>query len=307
MMKNEDGINFHFLRVISHLGHPDNRNSYFLKNQLFEQLEIPKNFYSDVWNKLWYDSPRMIDANEKQLRNPEMKINHAGLKFIEQVEDGYYKEHGEPMYPRYGKALPLDETCEVLFQMHKEETDFKVLWTRETYIGKPENLNVAKDKLLHDKVIKQYPSKHKITQLNLDLLNTTSYKEALTVLEDRKQKEFSNVYNDHSTKVEGDYINAPKNKGIVGKNLKDIEQTNNPAPKVSEKKPWWKQALGWIWEQIKKPIVAAISAYLLGFFTPHPKPKEDGKSSTQSQPQSTAQQATGDTLGKIETVDSLHH
>jgi hypothetical protein len=77
--------------------------------------------------------------------------------------------------------MSLDETCELVFQMHKQGDNYQVVWTKSTYIDKPADLDVAKELLLEKNIIytKEGASPIERTILNPGLHEAKSFRQAI--------------------------------------------------------------------------------------------------------------------------------
>lgn len=109
-----------------------------------------------------------------------------------------------------------------------------------------------------------------------------------------KEKELSvgGIYNSFNTTTSNTTHGA--NSPIASEHSKN-EQTFNPEPKAPEKKKWWKALFEWLWEQVKKPLVTAISSAIVGFFTGRATKTEQPQLNNQKQSQTTNKQNTKDT------------
>ena len=79
--------------------------------------------------------------------------------------------------------MPLDETCELVFQMHKQGENYQVVWTKSTYIDKPADLDVAKELLLKKNIIytREGTSTIELTILNPRFYEAKSFQQAISV------------------------------------------------------------------------------------------------------------------------------
>jgi class 3 adenylate cyclase len=83
----------------------------------------------------------------------------------------------------------LDKTCELLFQMHRKNENYQVVWTKSVYVDKPTDLDAAKGLLLKKNVIfsRQSASSTELTQLNPEVYEAKSFKEAISILAKQSQ------------------------------------------------------------------------------------------------------------------------
>ena len=116
------------------------------------------------------------------------------------------------------------------------------------------------------------------------------------------------IHNDHSVKVGGDYIHAPENTGqILNKSTlteASVSQQINPESKEPKKKHWLLQGLKWVWEQIKKPIGAALTATIVTALTTLKVSQSCNRLEVPKQSQSTTQQTSKDTSVNAQLLDS---
>jgi len=77
----------------------------------------------------------------------------------------------------------LDETCELLFQMHKKNNNYQVVWTKSIYPDKPNDLDAAKELLLRKNIIysRQSASSRELTFLNPEVYEARSFNEAMSI------------------------------------------------------------------------------------------------------------------------------
>jgi hypothetical protein len=86
------------------------------------------------------------------------------------------------------RVLPPDNVCEILFQMHKNE-NHSVPWIKDTYKGKPKNIDTAKEILIQRGIIHSKTKGNiKTTYLNSEYFEVASYEEAKRMIDVAKHK-----------------------------------------------------------------------------------------------------------------------
>jgi hypothetical protein len=86
------------------------------------------------------------------------------------------------------RVLPPDNVCEILFQMHKND-NHSVPWIRDTYKGKPKNIDTAKEMLIQRGIIHSKTKGNiKTTYLDPEYFEVASYEEAKRIVDAAKHK-----------------------------------------------------------------------------------------------------------------------
>jgi hypothetical protein len=86
------------------------------------------------------------------------------------------------------RVLPPDNVCEILFQMHKND-NYSVPWIKDTYKGKPKNMDTAKEILIQKGIIySKTKGNIKTTYLKPEYFEVASYEEAKKMIDAVKNK-----------------------------------------------------------------------------------------------------------------------
>lgn len=171
-------------KVILHLALPENLEKEFEFYKLLQQLGIPKDLGKSTFNTLFYN--HHIDG-PPTIKDPVIHITDKGKEYAKEIEETYFQTHGTPLNPLNTTKMSLEQTCELLYQMHKNN-GFEIIWTKNTYDNQPDNLSTAREVMLKQGIIfpKSSTGKTMITLLNPDLFDIDSYKNALHILVDKK-------------------------------------------------------------------------------------------------------------------------
>lgn len=234
-------------KAILHLALQENKGKEFDFYPLLNQLSIPEDIHHFVLNTMFN---RGYINGQPSIGSPTIHITDQGLQYVEQLKQNYFLRTGHPLNPNTSTDMPLEQTCETLFQMHKNDT-FAHWWTKDSYNDKPANLIVAKELLLSKGVIysKESASGQTSTHLNPDFYNTETCKESLEQISEQNKPKPS-VLIDQSVTTHGD--NSP----AAAKDL-TFTQTNNPEP---PKKKWYQK---WIDEFIKNIVQFIVTGSIL--------------------------------------------
>lgn len=229
--------------AILHLAKQENQGKDFDFYSMLTQLSIPSDIQKYVFQTMF--NRGYIDGTPT-INNPIVHITKKGLQYADELKEKHFQEYNKPLNPTNTQDMPLEETCEILFQMHKNET-FSHWWTKESYNNRPSNLSVAKELLLSKGILNSTTSLkgHSSTHLNPDFYNTTTCKEALNIVAEQNKSKPS-VLIDNSITTHGP--NSP----AAGKDL-SFKQTNNPE---TPKKKWYQK---WIDEFIKNAVQFAFT------------------------------------------------
>ncbi|MCC7525333.1 MAG: hypothetical protein IT250_10960 [Chitinophagaceae bacterium] len=253
--------------TILHLAKQENQDKDFDFYSLLTDLSIPADIHKFIFQTMFH---RGYISGPPTISNPIVHITKPGLQYADQLKEQYFQKTGLPLDPTNSTNMELDQTCEILFQMHKNDK-YSHFWTKSSYNGKPANLSVAKELLLSKRVLYSKSSSGLTsTHLNSDFYNTQTCKEALDIITEQSKPKPS-VHIDNSITTHGD--NSP----AAGKEL-SFNQTNNPdAPK----KKWYQK---WVDEFIKNAVqfIFTILISFGGGLT-------IGKSCTPTKPQSNFQ------------------
>jgi hypothetical protein len=243
-MNKEEGIDI----AILHLAKKENYDKDFNLYSLLTKLSIPEDIQEDVFHTMFQLG--YIDGPPK-ISNPIIHVTKKGLHYADELRRKHFLEHNKPLNPNNTQDMLLEDTCEILFQMHKNN-EFSHLWSYESYNNKPSNISVAKELLLSKGVL--YPKTslkgHTSTHLNPDFFNTATCKEALDIVAEQNKPKPS-LFIDYSITTHGD--NSP----AAGKEL-SFNQTNNPE---TPKKKWYQK---WVDEFVKN-IVQYFFTALISF------------------------------------------
>jgi len=270
--------------AILHLAKPENIDKDFDIYALFTQLSIPddikKFVFQTMFHRGYIDGPPTIG-------NPIVHVKKKGLDYADELKEKYFQEHGKPLNPINTPEMTLDETCEILFQMHKNDS-FSHWWTKESYNNQPSNLPVAKELLLSKGVLYAKTSNkgHISTHLNPDFYNTKTCKESLDIISEQNKPKPS-VLIDKRITTHG--ANSPASNRDLSFN-----QTNNPD---TPKKKWYQK---WVDEFIKNIVQFIVTGFILflsGLIT--------GKSCNQSTSQLKTQPNDPNTLQISSDTNSL--
>jgi hypothetical protein len=241
-------------KVILHLALQENKAKEFDFYSLLNQLSIPEDLHHFVLNTMF---SRGYINGQASIRSPFIHITEQGLQYVEQLKQNHFLRTGQPLNPRTSSDMPLEETCEILFQMHKNDT-FTHWWTKDSYNDKPSNLIAAKE-LLHSKGVlysKLLPTEQISTHLNPDFYKTKTCKESLEqIAEQNKHK--PSIHIDQSITTHGN--NSP----AAAKDL-TFNQTNNPEP---TKKKWSQKWVDEFIKNIVQFIVTGAILFLSGLIT----------------------------------------
>lgn len=179
------------IKTLRHLALPENQTKKFDFFLLLQELNVPAEIHQAVLNSLFHH--RFI-FGESTIGSPTINITSEGLQLVEQKEVIFFKKNKRPLNPINTTSMDIEQTCERLFQMHKNPR-YQVIWTKSTYNNEPENLDVAKEKLIAERIIYS-KERWDETYLNTDLLNVESYKEARVIIIKRnKDERNATIYN----------------------------------------------------------------------------------------------------------------
>lgn len=270
-MNKGEGINI----VILHLALPENKDKDFDFYALLTQLSVPDDIQKFVFQTMFH---RGYIVGPPTIGNPIVHITKKGLEYADQLKSEHFELTGLPLNPINSTNMQLEQTCEILFQMHKNDS-YNHWWTKDSYNNKPSNLSVAKELLLSKNIIYSRTSAggQVSTHLNPDLYNVQTCKEALEIIAEQNKPKPSLII-DQSITTHGQ--NSPASHGDLSFN-----QTNNPE---TPKKKWYQK---WVDEFIKNivqyafvAIVSLVSGVGIG--------KSCNQSKTQSSNSKTLQTST---------------
>jgi hypothetical protein len=230
--------------AILHLAKEENKDKNFDIYSLFNDLSIPTDIQKFVFQTMFH---RGYVNGPPAFKNPIVHITEKGLDYANELKEKHFQKTGLPINPINPTDMQLEETCEILFQMHKNDS-YNHWWTKDSYNNKPSNLSVAKELLISKGVIYEKTStggQHS-THLNPDFYNTASCKEALEITAERNKPKPSLVI-DQSITTHGQ--NSPASHHDLSFN-----QTNNPN---TPKKKWYQT---WVDEFIKNIVQYAFVA-----------------------------------------------
>jgi hypothetical protein len=228
--------------AILHLAKQENQDKDFDFYSLLTDLSIPNDIHKFVFQTMFH---RGYITGPPTISNPIVHITKPGLQYADQLKEQYFQKTGLPLDPINSTNMELNQTCEILFQMHKNDK-YSHYWTKSSYNDKPSNLSVAKELLLSKGVLYSKSSRGLTsTHLNPDFYNIQTCKEALDIIKEQSKPKPS-VHIDNSITTHGD--NSP----AAGKEL-SFNQTNNPA---APKKKWYQK---WIDEFIKNAVQFAFT------------------------------------------------
>lgn len=265
----------YYNRVILFLAMPQNRDKEFGYDDLAIDLRIPQEYIEPVQNALWNSVDKCINA-KRALKNPLISITDSGLKYANKLEELYFEQTGLPIFTNF-IDMTIQDTCELIFQKHKESSSFSLVWHSDTFKpNTPRNVHEAKEIMLRKEVI-FYPQHSKIkTILNDDIHSASSYKEAVTILEEKKLALLAKIENSFN-QTTSNTTNAPNSP--ITTNGGTTQQTF-VEPKKEGEKNLFLRIVEWAWEQIKKPFIAAIGSFIIGFISGHTT-SGNGKSDNQ--------------------------
>lgn len=229
--------------AILHLAKEENKDKDFDIYSLFNDLSIPTDIQKFVFQTMFH---RGYVNGPPAFKNPIVHITGKGIDYANELKEKHFQKTGLPLNPINATDMQLEETCEILFQMHNNDS-YNHWWTKDSYNNKPSNLSVAKELLISKGVIYEKTSTggQYSTHLNPDFYNTQTCKEALDIIKEQSKQKPS-VHIDNSITTHGD--NSP----AAGKEL-SFNQTNNPA---TPKKKWYQK---WVDEFIKNAVQFAFT------------------------------------------------
>ena len=181
-MDNSNELYPEYLRIVLLLSSDGVKDTGIKYNSLFEITKTTDNkdkLYNAIFTqeRLAYGEPGL---------NPIVKITPKGIDVARKIKEQIYTETGVP----FGKQeidLPLEETSEMIFQLHKNDRH-EVNWTMETF-GEyhPKNASVAKANLIR-KGILFHPnsSNDRKTALDSDFINLNSYSDCMKKIEEKE-------------------------------------------------------------------------------------------------------------------------
>ncbi len=239
-MNKGEGINI----AILHLALQENKDKDFDFYSLLTQLSVPDDIQKFVFQTMFH---RGYVVGPPTIGKPIVHLTKKGLEYAEQLKTEYFELTGQPLNPINSTDMQLEQTCEVLFQMHKNDS-YNHWWSKDSYNNKPSNLAVAKELLISKGVIYEKTStggQHS-THLNPDFYNIATCKEALEITAEQNKPKPSLVI-DQSITTHGQ--NSPASHHDLSFN-----QTNNPD---TPKKKWYQT---WVDEFIKNIVQYAFVA-----------------------------------------------
>jgi hypothetical protein len=234
-------------KAILHLALQENKGKEFDFYSLLNQLSIPEDIHHFVLNTMFN---RGYIGGQPSIGSPTIHITDQGLQYVEQLKQNHFIRTGQPLNPNTSSDMPLEETCEILFQMHKNDT-FTHWWTKDSYNDKPSNLIASKELLLSKGVLysKLLPTEQISTHLNPDFYNTETCKQALEQIAEQN-KHRPSLLIDQSVTTHGN--NSP----AAAKDL-TFNQTNTPEP---TKKKWYQI---WVDEFVKNAVQFIFTGAIL--------------------------------------------
>jgi hypothetical protein len=281
-MNKDEGIDI----TILHLAQPENHDKdldfYYLLTQLSIPNVIQKLVFQTMFHRGYIDGPTTIS-------NPIVHVTKKGLEYANELKENYFQEHNTPLNSTKTSDMLLEETCEILFEMHKNES-FSHSWSKESYNNRPSNLSVAKDLLLSKGILYSKTSLkgHISTHLNPDFYNTKTCKEALAIIAEQNIPKPSFVIDQRIT-THGH--NSPASNRDLSFN-----QTNNPE---TPKKKWYQK---WVDEFIKNAIQFAFTILISfggGLTIGKSCNQVTNKSKSQPNNPKSMQSSSSDTINKL--------
>lgn len=113
-------------------------------------------------------------------------VTKTGLEYANSLREKYYFENRIPIDPENTTDLPIEDTCEKIFQLHNGQHHV-VVWKNSLFGNNPKNLHAAKMKMLNEGIIQPFDttSEHR-TILNSDYYSCSSYLECKRIREQQK-------------------------------------------------------------------------------------------------------------------------
>lgn len=241
-MNKGEGINI----AILHLALQENKDKDFDFYSLLTKLSVPDDIQKFVFQTMF---TRGYINGPPTLSNPVVHITEPGSHYADKLKEQYFKNKGLPLNPTNTFDMQLDQTCEILFQMHKNDS-CNHWWSKDSYNNRPSNLSVAKELLISKGVIYEKTSTggQYSTHLNPDFYNTATCKEALEITAEQNKQKPSLVI-DQSITTHGQ--NSPASHRDLS-----FSQTNNPD---TQKKKWYQK---WIDEFVKNAVQFIVTALI---------------------------------------------
>jgi hypothetical protein len=232
-------------KILEYLYEQEDQEQYYDTRTIFELLGLDKKLISQVLDLLWYETPKKIDA-QAGLNNAQIRLSKAGRQYI---------EDRKPI-----NISSIKNTCELIFQHLKEKG--KIHWYSGTYNLFPRDANEAtklmeRQCVIYTETTGTIPSR--TTRLEPDIMEASSYKEALSILENKRKPvpAFSGIY-------------APNNKGNVAQSSGNESPTTQSVTTTPNKKHnapkinWYNKPLftHFIWPLLVGLILIAITIFL---------------------------------------------
>jgi hypothetical protein len=167
-------------RIIFYLIKPENKDKQHDFYKIASSLNIEKSMADHSYRSM-LNSQYFFNTNGSQLK-PIVKLTTIGESYAGKLEDEYFGLNNEPLHPKSTYMAMIQDTCEIIFQMHKNPK-YQVPWSKSTYDGKPDNLGAAKEMMLRMGIIHNV-GKH-TTMLEHEVMDANSYEEAKKILEQK--------------------------------------------------------------------------------------------------------------------------
>lgn len=244
-----------FNKIILHLARPGNRDKEFPFDTLLQSLEIPEIHKSTLWHSIWNHYPKIVTTSKPSISNVPIKINEIGIELATELEDEIHQEQIK-LYPVY-----CDKILRLITIKDKENITLTT----------PEISSILKiDYHTCEAIADDFNQRGLITlsvtsgEYNWHVLSPGHTFVRKTSFQNENESGIANFhYEDNSidNSISTHGPNSP-----VASNLSTLTQTINE-PKHIEKKHWLQRAFEWVWEQIKKPVVAGIGSFIIGFIS----------------------------------------
>jgi hypothetical protein len=247
-MIDNDLVRDYFEKTIVYLAKDTNRTQKVRRDDLFDLMGIPKDYRLYVWNKMW-GSPRYVDG-VISCKNPTIGINHKGVRLAQEILERI--ERDKPK--RY--ARQCDDVLKFLLQSDNSRIAAQAI-SDAIKIDVYTVDAILED--LHENKLLQLADQdgHHVAYV-LPLAERFAKKTSFLIQSEKQAvANISNSFNTSTTHGK----NSPTALG-----QSSINQTVNESKK-EEKKKWWRQIIDWIWEQVKKPVIAAMGSFIIGFIS----------------------------------------
>jgi hypothetical protein len=223
-------------QVVIHLAKKENRETSFPAYQLFNKLQIPEEKHKIIETNLFL--VHGFVSGNPTIGEPIIKITDKGLQYAQELNQKHFEEFGEPLFVDNKLNASIDYTCSLLFEEHKKDPNFRLVWTLLTYQGMPSNLNAARDKMLEEEILKDATKANtRVTRLSSEYYGCNNYSEAF-----KNSKEKLEINRMTQIVTTNNHITS---KGVFSTVIGsgNVEVSVNPKEK---KESWWLMAWGYI-------------------------------------------------------------